>query len=138
MITSKFTKENVAKMADTYLIVDASENLIMRRINTEEGSVQRTMDLLLDDSIDKRIVYASDHDTLARKELNNSSLGNVSRNSIGIFVGKLKDIDDRSAFECVYDASEPCYYFQKIDDMLVFTVQRGELAVCKDPNLQGS
>lgn len=124
------------KMADTYSIVDASENLIIRRINTEKGSVQRTMGLLLDDSIDKRIVYASDHDTLARKELNNSSFEDVSRNSIGIFVGKLKDIDDRSAFECVYDASEPCYYFQKLDDMLVFTGQRGELAVCKDSNLK--
>ncbi len=124
------------KKADTYSIVNASEGLIMRRINTEEGSVQRTMGLLLDDSFDKRIVYASDHDTLVGKEINNSSLRGVPRNSIGIFVGRLKDIDDRSAFECVYDASEPCYYFQKLDDMLVFTGQRGELAVCKDSNLK--
>ena len=31
---------------------------------------------------------------------------------------------------------QPCYYFQKLDDMLVFTGQRGELAVCKDPNMR--
>lgn len=124
------------KMADTYSIVDASENLIMRRINTREDSVQRTMGLLLDDSSEKYIVYASDHDTLERKEIDKNNFADVSRNSIGIFVGKLNDIDDRNAFECVYDASEPCYYFQKLDDMLVFTGQRGELAVCKDPNLR--
>ena len=124
------------KMADTYSIVDAKEILTIKRINTEEGSVQRTMGLLLCDSPDNHIIYASDHDTLLRNEINDENFVGVSRNSIGIFIGKLKDIDDRNAFECVYDAYEPCYYFQKLDDMLVFTGQRGELAVCKNSNLR--
>ena len=57
------------KMADTYSVVDAREELIIRRINTEEGSVQRTMGLMLSDSPDNDIVFASDHDTLARNEI---------------------------------------------------------------------
>ena len=51
-----------------------------------------------------------------------------------MFIGKLDAIDNRNHFECVYDATEPCYYFQKLDDMLVFTGQRGELAICFDPD----
>ena len=124
------------KMADTYSVVDAREELMIRRINTEEGSVQRTMGLMLSDSPDNDIVFASDHDTLARNEIDAGNLGGVSRSSIGVFIGKLRNIDDRNAFECVYDASEPCYYFQKLDDMLAFTGQRGELAVCTDPNMR--
>lgn len=122
------------KKADTYSIVDASEELIIRRINTGRNSVQRTMGALLSDSPDSSLIYASDHDTLERNSVNDSSLSGISRSSIGVFVGKLDDIDDRNSFKCVYEAYEPCYYFQKLCDMLVFTGQRGEIAVCFDPN----
>lgn len=124
------------KMADTYSVVGANEELTIKRINTEEGSVQRTMGMLISDSTDKRIIYASDHDTLEREEINDGSLAGVSRNSIGVFVGKLSSVDDRNNFECVYDASEPCYYFQKLDNMLVFTGQRGEVAICMDSDFR--
>ena len=120
------------KKADTYAIVDASEELTIRRINTEIDSVQRTMGAILNDSSAGDLIYASDHDTLERNAVNDSSFSGISRSSIGVFVGKLDAIDNRNHFECVYDAIEPCYYFQKLDDMLVFTGQRGELAICFD------
>ena len=122
------------KKADTYSITDASEELTIRRINTKNDSVQRTMGVILNDSSAGDLIYASDHDTLERNAVNDSSLSGISRSSIGVFVGKLDAIDNRNHFECVYDATEPCYYFQKLDDMLVFTGQRGELAICFDPD----
>ena len=123
-------------MADTYSTIDANEDLIIRRINTGNESVQRTMGALLSDSAKPLVICASDHDTLERKEVNDSSFAGVSRNSIGVFVGELKNIDDRNTFTCVYDAAEPCYYFQKLEDMFVFTGQRGELAICINLNLE--
>ena len=122
------------KMADTYSIVSASDKLKIWRLNTKESSVQRTMGLILNDDKENRIIFASDHDTLERKGLNWTADKDMSRGSTGIFVGKLNDIDDRNQFECVYDAFEPCYYFQQVQDMLVFAGQRGELAICFDPN----
>ncbi len=124
------------KMADTYSKIDANEDLIIRRINTRNESVQRTMGALLSDSAKPLVICASDHDTLERKEVNDSSFAGVSRNSIGVFVGELKNIDDRNTFTCVYDAAEPCYYFQKLEDMFVFTGQRGELAICTNSDLE--
>ena len=124
------------KMADTYSIVDAKDELIIRRINTEQGSVQRTMGLIINDNHNYDVIYASDHDTLDRNEIDSTNFCGLSRNSIGVFVGKLKDIDDRNSFECVFDAFEPCYYFQKIDNAIIFTGQRGEFAICKDSNFK--
>ena len=111
------------KKADTYSITDASEELTIRRINTKNDSVQRTMGVILNDSSAGDLIYASDHDTLERNAVNDSCLSGISRSSIGVFVGKLDTLDNRNDFECVYDATEPCYYFQKLDDMLVVTGQ---------------
>lgn len=122
------------RMADTYSIVKASDPFVISRINTSQNSVQRTMGLIVKDTFDCKVIYASDHDTLERKPLNTNGLKNISRGSIGVFAGTLKDIDDRDRFECIFEATEPCYYFQQIGDMLVFAGQRGELSICVDPN----
>ncbi len=122
------------KMADTYSIVSASESLKMIRINTKEESIQRTMGMILFDTCDKKIIFASDHDNLLRNEIDSNAFKNISRGSTGIYVGKLEDVDDRNKFDCVYDAYEPAYFFQKIQNILVFAGQRGELAICNDPN----
>lgn len=124
------------KKTDTYSLVDACDELVIRRLNTGKDSVQRSMGAILKDSKVRSLIFASDHDTLDRNDVNESNLNGISRSSIGIFTGTLDDIDNRNHFECVYDASEPCYYFQKLDDMLMFTGQRGEFAVCFDPDYQ--
>lgn len=121
------------RKADTYSIVKASDSFELSRINTSQNSVQRTMGLIVKDTFDSKVIYASDHDTLERDPLNSTGLKNISRSSTGIYVGELKDIDDRNKFQCVFDALEPCYYFQEVGDMMVFSGQRGELAICVDP-----
>lgn len=120
------------RMADTYSVVNASDQFQIARLNTKQDSVQRTMGLLIKDTIDSRVIFASDHDTLRRNFINSDSLHNAMRSSLGVFVGRLEDIDDRNKFECVYDASEPCYFFQQIGDMIVYAGQRGEIAICVD------
>lgn len=124
------------RMADTYSVINASDTLTISRINTTQDSVQRTMGMLIKDTLNAEVIFASDHDTLQRDSLNSTSLKNISRGSIGIYIGKLKDIDNRNKFECIYDAMEPCYFFQQIGDMLIFAGQRGELGICVDSHLE--
>lgn len=121
------------KKADTYSRVGAEEAMEIARMNTSPQSVQRTMGVLLRDTQQCDVIIASDHDTLERNALNGTSLQRVSRGSTGVFVGKLEDVDDRNRFECVFEATEPCYYFQKLDGVLVYAGQRGELGICFDP-----
>lgn len=124
------------KMADSYSIVHAKERFSIRRMNTTRKSVQRTMGAFFLDEKDPTMVYASDHDVLEMDDLNLTFMEGISRNSIGIYEGKLKDIDDRTKFSCVLEMVEPCYYFQKLDGMYVVSGQRGELAICFDRTLR--
>ena len=124
------------KMADTFSIVSASNMLEITRLNTKESSVQRTMGMIIKDDFNSKVIFASDHDNLKRNKMNSTFLKNISRGSVGIFVGNLDDIDDRNKFECVCDVNEPCYYFQQLQDMFVFAGQRGELAICTDSNFE--
>lgn len=122
------------KEADTFAIKKACEEFSIVRLNSTEKSVQRTMGAILLDNSNGTFIYASDHDTLER---NNSFdiLGrkiSLSRNSTGIFKGLIKDVDDRNQFEAIYEASEPCFYFQKLGSMFVFCGQQGELAISFD------
>ena len=119
-------------MADTYSNVCASDFFKIVRINTCKDSVQRTMGLVMKDNLDGKIIFASDHDTLNRMGTGSSVFQGVKRGSLGVYVGKLKDIDDLNLFECVYEANEPCYFFQQLGDMLLFAGQRGELAISVD------
>lgn len=122
------------RKADTYSIVNAGDSFVISRMNTKHSSVQRTMGMIVKDVLNCEVIYASDHDTLERDAINSTSLKNISRGSTGIYVGELKDIDDRNKFKCVYDAMEPCYLFQQIGDLMIFSGQRGELAISTDSN----
>ena len=122
--------------ADTFSVVSASEQFVMARINTKKESVQRTMGMIVKDTFEKKVIFASDHDTLERMPINNKGLHEISRGTTGVYVGHLDNIDDRNQFDCVLEAHEPCYFFQQLGEMMVFAGQRGELAICMDPDFK--
>lgn len=118
------------KERDTFARVSASDDITTIRLNYHKNSIQRSMGVILYDDEDLTLLYASDHDTLNRPPCMSDNQGKpVSRNSTGIYKGKWNDINDYSTFQCVFESSEPCYYFQKISDMLVFAGQRGHLGL---------
>ena len=88
---------------------------------------------MLDDE-EQTIIFASDHDTLERKTIDVPEGRNltISRGSVGVYKGRLSDIDDRNKFAIIYDAVEPSFMFKKIHNRLIFAGQRGELAVSQD------
>lgn len=118
------------KEADTYSIKNAYSSLKVYRLNTTKNSVQRTMGTIIDGNSNPNLIFASDHDTLDMNTPNSESI--FTRNSTGIFAGKLSEIEDRTKFKCIYDAKEPCFYFQKINGKIVFCGQRGEFSLSLD------
>lgn len=122
------------KEADTFSIKEAFDDFEVIRFNTTANSVQRTMGMILYEKAEPYILFASDHDLLERKEyyLDSDNKYSFSRNSTGIYYGCLKNIDDFKKFNIVLEMSEPCFYFQKLDNMLLFGGQRGELGLSFD------
>lgn len=118
------------KENDTYTLCNAWDEFPIVRLNSSDTSIERTMGVILLDNIEKSLIYASDHDMSERK-CGIVKENNICRGSTGIFKGSLKDINDRNQFNCIFEASEPCFYFQKINDIFVFCGQRGELAISK-------
>lgn len=122
------------KGADTFTIVNAADEFPIIRLNSSQDSAQRTMGMILRDNNELSFMYASDHDCLSRKEymICNGRTETFSRNSTGIFGGRLCDIDNRTKHFVVFEASEPCFYFQELHSMLLFCGQRGELGISFD------
>lgn len=113
--------------SDTYSVYPASSEFTTHVLNHCRFSVQRTLGADIRDEKEPILVFASDHDTLERcmKVGENS----IKRNSTGIYIGYLKDIEDFSKFRIMYEAKEPAYFFKKLDNHYVFSGQRGELAI---------
>ena len=123
------------KEADTYAVRHAKERFPIYRLNSSEKSVQRTLGVLWKDDENNTILYASDHDVLEEKTifspLENRSIS-LSRNATGIYRGRLCDIDDYNRFSLVFEAKEPAYLLQEYGGVIVFSGQRGELALSFD------
>lgn len=122
------------KEADTFTPKKAQDEFPIIRLNSTCDSIQRTLGAILKDDTEKTLIYASDHDTLERTpfKITEDRDELLARSSTGVYKGSLKDIDDRNQYECVYEAKEPCFFFQQLDGMLIFGGQRGEFAISFD------
>ena len=113
--------------ADTYALFDAADKFNIYILNRDENSVQRTVGADILDQKEPLIIFASDHDKLDRHM--KAGEKTFRRNSVGIYKGALRNIDDFTKFELLYEAKEPAYFFKKLDNHYVFSGQRGELAI---------
>lgn len=123
------------KEADTFSDRCAADAFDIFRLNSAENSVQRTLGTIWYDDLENTLLFASDHDILEGKTVLNPIEGRgirFSRNATGIYRGKLTDIDDYNCFQPVFEATEPAYLLQKLDRAIVFSGQRGELALSFD------
>lgn len=122
------------KEADLYSFKFANDEFAIFRLNSDKNSVQRTLGAILLDDEDQTLIFASDHDVLSRSAVTIFERNNINfeRNSIGIFKGRLVDIDNRNKFKIIYEAQEPSFFFKKIKGNLVFAGQIGEFAISFD------
>lgn len=117
------------KAADTYTPISAANEFPIFKLNSKMSSVQRTLGADIIDGEDPQLVFASDHDLLNKPALQFENNVCFSRNSTGIYAGRLKDVDDISKFRPIFEAKEPAYFFKKLDGKYVFSGQRGEVAI---------
>jgi len=123
------------KEADTFSIKRAYESFGIYKLNDSENSVQRTLGAFFTDDEKPKLIFASDHDLLSfdkNVEISKLVKSDFSRSSTGVYIGNLSDINNRNKFNCIYEAIEPCFFFQKINNVIVFCGQRGELALSFD------
>ena len=122
------------KEADTFSVRRAYSQFNIYRLNSTENSVQRTLGAVFLDDTDQTLIFASDHDLLERNNIDipeNRTL-KISRNSTGIYKGKIKDIDDYTQFEILKETVEPTFFFKRINGVYYWCGQRGEFMLSKD------
>jgi len=122
------------KSSDTYAPVFAYEKFDFIRLNSSEVGLQRSLGTIMLDDADQTIVFASDEATIPGTVY--AVVGRpgmaLSRSSIGIYKGKLADIDDFSKFSCIYESTQTAFHFKEINGMWIFGGQQGELAISVD------
>lgn len=122
------------KESDTFSIKNAYEKMSIFKLTSNKQAVQRTMGLIFCKD-EKNLIFASDHDTLElypNESIEKLIDCKVSHSSTGVFKGNISNLNNRNYFECIFDAKEPCFFFQKLNGVLVFCGQRGELAFSFD------
>lgn len=123
-----------AKNADEYSIIKAYTTLPTYRLNSSEDGVQRLLGAMLLDDTDNSFVVALDSSMVTRPNITAPSGRTfaVARNSMGIYKGKLSDIDDFTKYDCIYETPEPAYYFKEHFGAWMFLGQHGEFAISFD------
>lgn len=116
------------KAADNWTMVEASNRLRFIQLNYSQSSVQRITGSVLWDDIDNTLLVASDSAFVNRP----CFYKDLAHSSLGIYQGKLDDIDDFAKFKCICELSEPCYFFKEINGTLIAVTQRGEIAISFD------
>ncbi|MFB8509197.1 MULTISPECIES: hypothetical protein [Lactobacillales] len=120
--------------ADNYGFVKASSDIEFVRLNSSEIGMQRAIGVLLPDDNSNDIIVASDTTTSPRDEISlaEGRTETISRSTVGVFRGKIEDIDDFSKFTCILEVDEPSYYFKEHNGVYYHFGQRGELGVSFD------
>jgi hypothetical protein len=122
------------KQADTFEVIRAYNTLNIYRLTSTSSSLQRTLGTILLDDADNTVIAASDTSGIPRPNLTLPSgrTNTITRNSSGVYKGKLTDIDDFTKFNVLFEAKEPAYFFKEKGNVLIFCGQRGEFAISFD------
>lgn len=120
---------------DTFDInLDAANVHKFIRLTSTDESVYRILGMQLYDDADNTFLAGLDHCLIPRENvaMPNGRTDTFSRNSSGVFKGKLTQIDDFSSLECVFETQQPAYFFKEIEGICIFIGMQGILGVSKD------
>lgn len=120
--------------ADTFTVKNAGDPFDVYRLNSSETAVQRTLGFLWREDGEDTILFASDHDILEKEPVSPIPGRELSfvRGATGVYRGTLADIDNINRFTPVFEATEPAYLLRDLGRALVFSGQRGEVALSFD------
>lgn len=120
--------------ADTFGVIRAEQDLPLIRLNSSENSLRRPLGFMLLDDKDDTVIFGSDDSFLIRPNLSlpEGRTDVITRNSTGVYKGKLADFDDFTKYECILEATEPAYIFKEKLGVWIFGGSRGEALLSFD------
>lgn len=114
--------------SDNWNVYLACDEIPFIRLNSARDSVQRIVGaIMLDNKEDHELIYASDCSSMNIKHI--EIVDGIPTNQMGIYKGKLDDIDDFRKFTLLEEVKEPSFFFKNLDGCYVYCGQRGELAL---------
>ncbi len=122
------------KASDAFVTHRAYQEFNIVRLNSSEGSIQRLMGATMYDDQESTMVFAVDNELTPRRNviMPPGRTESFSRNSTGIYKGRLQDIDDMDLFDCIYEAKQVAYFFKEIKGVYIYCGQQGEFAISFD------
>lgn len=120
---------------DNFDNVFAGNEYPMYRLTSTSTSVQRILGMqFYQESGDNMCYFGLDTSDIVTPDVTMPSGRTESfyRNSLGIYKAKLENIDDFSNCECIYNSTQPAYFFKEVCGIMIFVGMRGKLALSKD------
>lgn len=120
---------------DTFSNSFAGNHYPVYRLTSSAKSAQRTLGCeLVDDGIDKMFYIGADTDIVKRNSnvLPEGRQIDFTSSSLGVYKGKVEDIDDYDKFECILPVNEPAYFFKIVQGIMIFCGQQGTVALSND------
>lgn len=104
------------------------------RLNSTADGLQRPCGLIMkEDSDDPTVIFNSDHARIGNLQWSITGRTSLPKSSsMGIWKGKLSDIDDISKFECICDVPEPGIWMFRYNGIILVYYQFGGMAVSLD------
>ena len=120
--------------SDSFMRLYPWDDLQFVRLNSTSSSIQRPLGVIIKQDADNTVYIGVDNEY--------TDLGNVTmpagrtdtfkRSSNGVWKGKLTDVDSQSAFECVFQSDEVCYFFKEVRGTMIYIGQQGHVGISSD------
>lgn len=119
--------------ADGTTMFPANNTMTFIRLNSAKAGLQRSLGFIIKDDVDSTILFGSDNEFTERTAITipNRTVA-ITRNSTGVFKGKLADIDDMNKFKCILETPQVLYFFKKKLGALIAIGDNGYFAISFD------
>lgn len=122
-----------AMSSDTHSFLNAAFTRPVYRVTSTATSIQRCLGVEILDNSEDTVFAGLDTAGIAREGLApEGRTATLTRNSCGIFKMALADVDDFSNAECVFQMSQPAYFFKVIQGVMIAIGQQNYLGVSLD------
>lgn len=119
--------------SDTHAFLYAGNTMPIYRVTSTSTSIQRCLGVEILDDTENTVFAGLDTSVIPRAGLKpDGRTESFKRNSCGIFKVALKDVDDFSKAECIFQLSQPTYFFKIIQGVMIAIGQQNMLGVSID------
>lgn len=120
--------------SDAYMRLYPWDDLQFTRLNSTITSIQRPLGVIIKHDADNTVYIGVDNEKteLGDVTMPTGRTDTFKRSSNGVWKGKLTDVDSQSAFECVFQSDEVCYFFKEVRGTMIYIGQQGHVGISSD------